>query len=250
MLNSEKNAFLDAVKSSSVEWGMFSFGTVKSEDYKLKARYHREGLIVQLQGSELWFVIFKAKFIETESCFACKGTSYSYTKEEFIERGWLTLSNQLVSDDGSHSVYVGNLTMATTALTKWINDTVPKFLEEKSVPDLWQMATMGESITSLAGADETSFTEPEREQLRKGVDQLREFVETTFEANEQQRKLTAQKLDILKAAIDHMGRMSWFTFALGTIITIGSTLYLNNEQGRVLLQFAREAFEGAAKYLH
>lgn len=251
MLNSEKNAFHDAIKASAIEHGLFRFESASSKQFDITKGFQPDGLKVQFEGSDLWFVVFKVRHDpgDKEPLFACKATHYDYVAEEYVTEGWLQLSTRYEFNDHSQAIYVGPLVRAREAVANWITVNIPKFVQEKSVPDLWQIAATGGAITSLVGDEDTPFTETERGQLQSAVEKLQKFVEEKFESNQQQRRLIAQRFDALIGALQNQGRMTWFTLALGTLVSVGSTLYLNNEQGRELLTFARHVFENAVNFL-
>ena len=252
MLNPEKNAFHDAVTQSGVERGMFRFESASSESFNITKNFQSEGLRIQLEGSDLWFVAFKMKHDagDKRPLFACKSTHYDYVAEKYVTDDWTySATSTIRNDDRSFGVPTLTLAVSCSSLQKWIKKNIPKFLEHKSIPDLWQMANTGTAITSLASGDDSPFSKSERVQLTQAVAKLQEFVLTTFDHNEQQKRLVAQRFDALTAALDNQGRTTWFTLLLGTLASVGSTLYLSNEQGRLLLRVARELIENAVHFL-
>lgn len=127
----------------------------------------------------------------------------------------------------------------------WLNDVVKPYLDEVSTPDLWKILedTHSEAIRQLGTPDDFhSFSEEERIQLKRSIDELRLSIENNFKLQEKQLAITNRLLQHLSDAVDKHNKFDWRGIAISVAFTIVTNLALDPEQASQLYQLFKEAF--------
>ena len=132
-----------------------------------------------------------------------------------------------------------------TKFKAWLDTAVKLYLEEIDTPDLWQ--TLEDSFSYTTRELETSdefepFSNEEKIQLKRSIDELRRLIETNFEVQKKELAATNKLLDHLSDAVDEHNKFDWRGIAISVALTIAVHLVLNPEQTRQLFQLFKDAF--------
>ena len=128
---------------------------------------------------------------------------------------------------------------------EWLDTVVKPYLDEVSAPDLWQtLEDMRSDATRQIEApdDFEPFSEEEKIQLRRSIDELRLLIVNNFTLNRKQTDAIKNRLKYLSDAIDKHNKFDWKGIAIHTAITIAITLALNPEQTHQLFQLFKQVF--------
>lgn len=247
MRNVEKNAFYAVLAAADVAPAI-EHGPPTTPKGRTDLQ---DGMRLQASGTGLWFEFYKRKHKpgDKQSLFACRHTAYDFVAETFVERGWASFTQEykLVLDGGY--VYYGTLDETVAELQAWLTDVVPPVLEEFATPDMWQTRAVTAPLTLLVTDEGRAFTRHEQEDLTRSITELREFILQRYEATEEQHARITVILDRLAAAASTATVAAWITFATGTVVEVASALYLNNEQGRELLEMFVSLIRRALPFL-
>jgi len=127
----------------------------------------------------------------------------------------------------------------------WLNNVVKPYLDELSTPDLWQALqdTRSEPIRQIESPlDLEPFSEKEKIQLKRSIDELRLSIENNFNLQKKELAATNKLLQHLSDAVDKHNKFDWRGIAINIAFTIATNLALNPEQSRQLFQLFKETF--------
>jgi hypothetical protein len=94
------------------------------------------------------------------------------------------------------------------------------------------------------GVDE-QFTDDEKTQIRIAVQQFKLSVFKTFDPPVEEKEVVDRQLERLAASVDRLGKFDWQGVALNTLMSIGVTLSLDTEKGRILFGLFQQALSYA-----
>ena len=217
ILKKHKNALLAVIKESPLDPTLFTAedATIGDEEF----------FIIQLRNSPIRFAA-RPSYRGFDSFF--------YHSSIFSPTFPLS---QLAS--------AGNPQRLFDEFEEWLNNVVKPYLDEVITPDLWQILedTHSEARREVGAPDDFKpFSEEEKFQLKRSIDELQLSIENNFNLNKKELGAIKKRLQYLSDAIDKHNRFDWKGIAISTAIAISVTLALNPEQTRQLFQLFKEAF--------
>ena len=134
----------------------------------------------------------------------------------------------------------------------WLVDDVKPFLENQSLPDLWQQLEQqkplvtGEQITD----DETQpFSEEQKKLIRMSINEFRVVITKEFQPSKDEMKVIEDRLNYLSESLDRLNRFDWKSVAISTVMSISITLSLDTEKGNQLRASFKQIFTQAVNLL-
>jgi hypothetical protein len=188
------------------------------------------GFEVRLKGSDLWFLTRNPKgdFDEFDYQFTEFAAGYPWTD---------------IRPDQGYAPFETVLSV----FREWLATDVAPHLEDEALPDLWVQINEARTMLSAVaqpGVDE-EFTGDEKTQLRIALQQFKLLVFKEFEPAVEEKAVIEQQLDRLAESVDRLNKFDWQGVALNTVISIGITLSLDTEKGRVLFGLFQQALSYA-----
>jgi hypothetical protein len=125
-------------------------------------------------------------------------------------------------------------------------------LREIEQPDMWAELSKyqippGEQIS--IDIENTPFTYPEVVRIADGINQVRNYLEAQFKANENERRLINEKLDYLLEAAKRQGRKDWMHTCIGALVGLTIQLALSPEQTKTIWKIIKATVSGVIKFL-
>jgi hypothetical protein len=136
--------------------------------------------------------------------------------------------------------------------TEWIKETVEVYLNEENTPDLWlQIETYRSFVDERSGDDRdtSDFTEDEKEDVRRSVEDFKRLVAENFSPSKEQQEYINKELDYLSNAVDRLNRFDWRGLAISTLTGIAINLSVDSEKGRLLFKLFQQAFHAGLRLL-
>ncbi len=135
----------------------------------------------------------------------------------------------------------GNATFGDvlSGFSKWIENHVNIYLNEKNGIDLWAEFKNSDKSLSLSNIDfddKTNFNFEEKEQVKLGINELKLLIQSEFKTDRDQQNLVIERLDYLIEAVNRLNKFDWKGVAVNSIISISIALTLDPEQGNRLFQ--------------
>ena len=256
MLNSEKNAFFAALEGTDFGPPSFDYEEIEPKEYHASENLQTPGVRLTFPGSRLWFAFFKGSVLvnrdRKEPLFACRWSEYNYATEQYVLYDWFRHEDGIKrSDDRGHPcvTHLVPLAAACQALTEWVTRVLPSYVQEAVTPDLWLTRQVTTPVAQIApNADDEPFSASEREAVARAIVELREHILTSLAKTDEDAAEVTRRLASLSRAISQMGKASWITFAVGTVVSIASTLTLSNEDGKRLLEVTRDVLNTALRF--
>lgn len=134
----------------------------------------------------------------------------------------------------------------------WLRKHLKPYLSDLAEPDLWAQIQSQAPIVSNepVGSDDLEpFTQPEQAQLRMAIKEFRQLIIDKFEHTEEHLSLIDDRLDYLAESLDRLNRIDWRSVAFSTLVSVTSTLSLNNEQGNQLYELFKQVFSNVVRLL-
>jgi hypothetical protein len=143
--------------------------------------------------------------------------------------------------------------VAVRIFDDWLKKEVIKFndhklhlqrlkVDEASTQDLWRLATH-------AAHDVSTGPRPSEVELADALRKIETFIRKTYRPTSEQQEVITRNLEPLHSELSRRPDTDWRGVIIGALINIVTALYLNNEQGKQLLEFARRAFEASLRLL-
>lgn len=218
ILKKYKNALLGTIKEFDLDPKLFSAedGLIDTENFFI-IRLHNSPLLFAVQP---WGIYFD---------------KFGYRHSNFLQGYPLSTRD-----------YSSNFEELHVMFEQWLHSVVIPYLDEINIPDSWQ--TLEDSFSDTthgieAPDDLKPFSEEEKIQLKRSIDELQLSIENNFNLNKKELSAIKKRLKYLSDAIDKHNRFDWKGIAISTAIAISVTLALNPEQTRQLFQLFKEAFE-------
>ncbi len=127
----------------------------------------------------------------------------------------------------THTVGDGDFVEHRLASWDQVLELLPEWVEEierdTSMPDLWaELGNQQELVAFVSGPDveNAPFTDAERSEVLKQLDEIRQYAKTALRLSEQQMQQLDGRLRYLEEATERLGRKDWLTIAVGTIVTM------------------------------
>lgn len=241
MLKKHKNILLETVRNSGLDPIWFRAYEARPE--------HDKGFVTRV-WSRLTMLnqtpIFTVQVIDSPIKFCVRHRSFyelfdykhTYFDPRFSEKDW---SNEPKSIDEIVKVF-----------NTWLRSEAREYIEDKQLPDLWEeIEAYREFITNatIPTQGSSSFTEEEKEVLRRSVQEFRQKVIESFNPSSDQEKFINGQLEYLSKAVDRLNRFDWRGLAISTLIGIAINLSVDTEKGRHLFRLFQQAFQAAGKLL-
>lgn len=121
-------------------------------------------------------------------------------------------------------------------LKVWVSVVRREYLE----PDFWHLSKSDKRlvVTQIDDIENVPFTLAEQERLSGAINEIREYLLTSFEHTTAQRQFIEARLQHLEDASKRLGRKDWITLAMGTFTNIVVGVALAPEAARELLRTA------------
>jgi len=108
---------------------------------------------------------------------------------------------------------------------------------EIDAPDLWAAVAQEKALAGSAASEEnTAFTEDESARLDTAVAEIREYLRSSVQMQQEQGERVDRQFEYLRGAIHRMARQDWLHTAIGVLFTVALTI--GAEQARDLFRFA------------
>jgi hypothetical protein len=133
----------------------------------------------------------------------------------------------------------------------WLGSDVELYLHEQNAPDLWtQLRSFSDFISpELTDTSQLPFTAGEKQQAQESIVRFRILLLDEFKPDAEQLQRIDERLDYLARGVERLNRFDWQGLLLNTLISVGITLTLDVERGRVLYSLAVQAFNSLVKLL-
>jgi hypothetical protein len=223
LLRSQRNSVLDLVKGSELD--PFNFSWLEAP-----SRYARNAAGVTEEVSRL-----------------CYNDTEFYFQFDF-KNGM----HYAIFSPGQDALfaehYPGNWENQFNCVEKWLT----YLKREIHQPDLWSELAKyqlppGEQIGKEI--ENEPFTAQQVDQIAESLKKIREYLETEFHLDVQQRALVNEKLDYLMEASKRQGRKDWLHTSVGVIFTLATGLALAPEQTKALWGILKVALSGVVQLL-
>lgn len=227
MLRRHTNALLQEILRSGLDPALFD--AVENYD-----AHDHPGFDVRLRDSPLTFTIRnpEGRFEDFDYQFTEFGAGYPWTDIR-PESGYVTFDQVLA------------------VFREWVDTDIRDHLEDVALPDLWSQVNHARTMLGqVAGiSSEELFSEDEKAQTRIAIQQFKLLVFKTFDPSPGEQAVVDQQLDHLANAVDRLGKFDWQGIALNTLISIGVTLSLDTEKGRILFGLFQQSLSYALHLL-
>ena len=174
-------------------------------------------------------------------------TGYSFCFDMRGDTYWATFSPG--EESPREHKDCGNWRQMTLLVRDWITN----LKREVESEDLWTKI-LGETQLAQAAAaetDQSSFTSKERDQVFRGISEIKRFLLDQEARGTEQKQFISEKLDYLQSAVERMSKKDWLHTAMGVLFTIAIGVGLAPEKARQLFGFAADVFrEIFTKLLH
>lgn len=127
----------------------------------------------------------------------------------------------------------------------WIKKQIIEYEEDKFEPDLWSDYINGSvnvDINQINFNDKTKFSDDQQKQVHIGINEVKYLIEKHFNPTEQELILINERLDYLVDSSINLNKFDWKSLLFSTIIGIATTLSLDTEKGKLLLELFRKVF--------
>jgi hypothetical protein len=135
---------------------------------------------------------------------------------------------------------------------RWLENVAKEYIEENQLPDLWAQVEFYKSVVAngeVPAANPASFTEGEKESLRRSVQEFRRQVIENFAPTREQEEFIDLQLAYLAKAADRLNTFDWRGLAISTLIGIAINLSVDTERGRLLFRLFQQAFLASQRLL-
>jgi hypothetical protein len=112
---------------------------------------------------------------------------------------------------------------------------------EVEAPDLWASISQEKKLVQLASnreADQTPFSEDEKKQIIKGLNEIKTYLLTAQKHSEEQAEFIGRRFDYLEGAIDRLDRQAWLHTTIGVFFTIVVGVGMAPDVSREYFRFA------------
>lgn len=127
----------------------------------------------------------------------------------------------------------------------WIKKQIMEYEEDKFEPDLWADYINGSGnidINQIDFNDKTKFSDDQQKQVLIAINEVKYLVEKHFSPTEQELILINERLNYLVDSSKNLNKFDWKSLLFSTIIGIATTLTLDTEKGKLLLELFRRVF--------
>lgn len=127
----------------------------------------------------------------------------------------------------------------------WIEKQIIEYEEDKFEPDLWADYITGSGnidINQINFNDKTQFSTDEQRQVGLAINEVKYLVEKYFDPTERELILINERLNYLIDSSQNLNKFDWKSLLFSTIIGIATTLTLDTEKGKLLLELFRKVF--------
>ncbi|MFH1921149.1 MAG: hypothetical protein ABIP48_14870 [Planctomycetota bacterium] len=108
---------------------------------------------------------------------------------------------------------------------------------EIDAPDLWAAIAQERALAgSAASLENTPFAEDESARLDTAVAEIREYLRSSVQMQQEQSERVDRQFEYLRGAIHRMARQDWLHTAIGVLFTVALTI--GAEEARDLFRFA------------
>lgn len=214
LLRSQKNAVLEAIKRSGLDPFNFTWSTAPSRQ--------TQGLSVsklEYRGTDYFFLFDFARGKDHHCTF-------SPGHEKLVD-----------------SEYPGDWTSVFGYFEAWLD----YLKEELKQPDLWEQIARYQlpAGTALsADASNEPFSVAQVDQVADALKQIQAFLETEADLSAEGRAIVDEKLDYLLEASRRWGRKDWIHLALGTTVTLATSVGLSPEHVRSIWKILGTTLNG------
>lgn len=245
MLKKYKNGFIDIIRDQGLDPADFITAEISDARPTPGTPEFKElHFTLRFKNTPLGFEVRHTS--QNLHVFAIRATRFNMhftTVDEVTEQPFGASSKPMLPD--IHWVY--------TQFTAWLTNHVKLYIEEMTLPDLWQQIEQQKQLVSadpLTDYETSPFTEPEKQEVRASIGQFRVLILESFSPTQEQLEVIDQKLDYLMAAVDRpINRFDWKSIAVSTVIGIVTALSLDTERGRQLFELFKQAFSGVLHLL-
>lgn len=208
--------------------------------------YNRKTSVFTLtfRGTELYFEVkdYKDKHINFWCNFKRFNRNTYEISDDFYPKGnGLLRSYGFDTIDGIVSRFV-----------KWLNDDLNPYDYENKMPDLWAQLEEYRKIApsnTIFEQETDYFTEPQKTQIRSGIQQFRFLIVDNYNPSREQLHLIDSRLKYLTDGVDRLNRFDWKGMAFNIVFSIATALSLDHTQGQMLFQLLEQALHAAYKML-
>ena len=142
------------------------------------------------------------------------------------------------------SYTVGDRDDEERLLLTWdqVLEMIPRWVDEveqdASAPDLWEELRNDSDVVALVSApdvDNAPFTDAERAEVLRQLQEVRQYAETALGLSQQQIDALEGRLGYLEEAAERLGRKDWATIALGTLVGLVTQAIISPDEVRNII---------------
>jgi hypothetical protein len=240
MLKQHKNAFLEAIQKSGLDPTLFSTSEIDP---------------LEGTGSFTRFMSIFSKYTSPVFTIVVTNTPISFSvrhiQSSFYEFHYRFVRFKPGFPD-SGVMRANSVEEILREFNDWLMNAAAKYIEDNQVPDFWEQIELYKSFVSSSTPrkqNASEFTEEEKDDLRRSVQQFRHLIIENFEPSEKQTEFIDEQLDYLSKAVDRLNRFDWRSLALSIVISIAINLSVDTEKGRLLFRLFQQAFQLTVKLL-
>lgn len=241
LLTSEKNKYFDLVRRRKLDPASFAV-----EVPEPRARYNRGQSPIQEWEPALRLTHESALFFEIHDSglpgypdrreYQCYWNTYEPAHMKVTSASGYSGYKPI---DGASALKLFDDWLANHVVTYEQQRTALAQLKkrEETTPDLWRLALS--MVGSHSIAQEIALNADE---LESAIQLLREYITKTYAPSPEQTVVVDRNLSVMRDDLSRRPPTDWRGIVIGTLINVAVALYLNNEQGRQLFEFAKELF--------
>ncbi len=130
------------------------------------------------------------------------------------------------------------------SLMHWLTKIVEPYLMLSAIPDLWtELEVIRPYIETGAftESDLEPYSEKEKENLRKGLEEFEKRLEDEFSLLNEDMKFIKERIDYLTEALDRLNRFDWKAVALSAILGIATNIGVDPSTPEKVLSLLQQA---------
>lgn len=130
-------------------------------------------------------------------------------------------------------------------LESWLQNTIPKLLEDEAEPDLWEEFKKVNTSFNFDEIDFESrefFSYDEKVQIKLSLNDLKLLIHKNITTSEAEQKLVDERLDYLIEASNRLNKFDWKSLVVSSIISICIALTLDTEKGKMIFELLKKVF--------
>jgi hypothetical protein len=175
------------------------------------------------------FELFETPTHETCLRHPSSGSELRLVRELLLQAGNRLIEVRWRIEDGPQKHR--NFGDIQSAVKGWLNE-LKRSLE---TPDLWatlreQNDLAGPAVTD--GYDNTPFTASEQAEIAKQLDEIKLYVQKTYDLTDEQTRTLEGRLKYLEQAANRMGRIDWRNAAAGVLLSTLVSAMLPSDAAR------------------